>query len=196
MEIYIESTLIALGYLGIFSLMISNGAISFPSSQVLYIIAGYFISTGDLNLALVVFVGAVGNTIGNIILYELVYFKGLHYIEKWHVFPKAELRKVTVAFRKKGVWFLFVGKLIPALKVFVPIIAAIGKAKRKYYIPLMLIASTIWTAPFLAIGYFFGKSSDVFGQYAIVIFIIALVAMGLFYRYINSKEVLEEMKKI
>lgn len=190
----IETTIILLGYLGVFVLMVLNGFVNFPSSQVLYIISGYFIFTGDLSFPLVVFFGATGNTIGNIIMYEVIRFKGLHYIEKWRIFPAREIKKVTVALRKKGVWFLFVGKILPALKVFVPIAAALGKTDRRVYIPLMLVASAIWTLPFIGVGYYFGKSSDLFGKYAIVIMIIAFIVMGLFYKYINSKEVLDEIE--
>lgn len=189
-----ESIIVALGYFGIFLLMISNGVITFPSSQLLYIICGYFVFTNNLSLAFVIFFGALGNTIGNIILYEIVRFKGLHYIEKWHIFPKKEIDKIASAMHKKGVWFLFVGKLLPALKVFVPIAAAIGKTDRKLYIPMMLVSSAIWTTPFLAIGYYFGKSSNLFGKYAVVILIISFVVMGLFYKYINSPEVVEEIE--
>jgi membrane protein DedA with SNARE-associated domain len=190
----VETIIVSLGYLGIFVLMISNGAIPFPSSQILYIISGYFVSTGDLSLALVVLFGAIGNTIGNIILYEVVRFRGLHYIEKWGIFPKKELRKVSVAFRKKGKWFLFVGKLVPALKVFIPIIAAIGKTERRFYIPAMLVASAIWSLPFIAIGYVFGKSAELFGSYAVIMTVVGFIVMALFYRYINSKDVLEEIQ--
>ena len=101
----IETTIIALGYLGIFLMMIANGTISFPSSQILYIICGFFIENGSLSLALVVFFGALGNTIGCIILYEVVRFKGLHYISKWKLFPKKEIKKITVALNKKGSGF-------------------------------------------------------------------------------------------
>jgi alkaline phosphatase len=190
----IETTIIALGYIGIFLMMIANGAVSFPSSQILYIICGYFVFTGDLNIALVVFFGALGNTIGCIILYEVVRFKGLHYILKWKLFPKKEIKKIVVALGKKGVWFLFVGKLLPAIKVFVPVAAGVGKTRREIFIPIMLVTSAIWTAPFLAIGFYFGKSSDLFGKYAIVLAIVALVVAGLFYKYINSKEVLDEIE--
>jgi membrane protein DedA with SNARE-associated domain len=189
----IETIIMTFSYLGIFVLMIINGIGPFVPSQWLYIITGYFIGSGSLLLVPVIFFGAVGNTIGNIILYELVRFRGLHYILKWNIFPKKEIEKITVAMHKKGIWFLFVGKLLPALKVFVPAAAAIAKVKRKIFIPMMLVASVIWTFPFIAIGYYFGKSSDVFGPYAIALILVALVVMTLFYRYINSKEVLEEI---
>ena len=67
----IEQIIILSGYVGIFGLMILNGVFSFPSSQILYIISGYFVFTGSLSLMLVSVVGALGNTIGNTILFYL-----------------------------------------------------------------------------------------------------------------------------
>ena len=184
--------------------MISNGVVSFPSSQILYIITGYFIFTGDLGLLPVVIVGAIGNTIGNIVLYELVRAKGVRYVEtiavKLYQIPKEKfernLSKVQVAFQKKGAWFVFVGKLVPALKVFVPIPAGLAKMNRALYSTTILIASTIWTLPFIAIGYYFGKSSDVFGKYAIALILVALVVLAIFYKYINSEKVVSEIEGI
>ena len=182
--------------------MISNGVISFPSSQVLYIITGYFIFTERLSFLPVVIVGAIGNTIGNLVLYELVRAKGVGYIEKIAVklyqtsketFDK-NLQKVQVAFQKKGWWFVFVGKLIPALKVFIPIPAGLARMNRVLYSTIIFTASIIWTLPFIAIGYYFGKSSDVFGKYAIVLILVALIITGIFYKYINSEDVLNEIE--
>lgn len=190
-EFSVEQIITSLGYLGIFLLMITNGAVSFPSSQILYIIAGYFIFTGDLNLLIVIAVGALGNTIGNILLYEASRAKGLKYITKFQLFPKEVVHKVIVAFNKRGAWFAFVGKLIPALKVFVPIPAGISKMNRVLFAGLMAVASVIWTLPFISIGYYFGKSSDVFGKYALVLIIVALVVLALFYRFMNSEEVVQ-----
>jgi membrane protein DedA with SNARE-associated domain len=175
--------------------MISNGFISFPSSQILYIIAGYFIFTGALNLPLVIIAGALGNTVGNIILYEVARRKGLHYLTKFQIFREREIKKVQAVFQKKGVWFLAVGKLVPALKVFVPIPAGLSKMNRSLYIPIILITSTIWTFPFLGIGYYFGKSSNVFGKYAVVMAIIAFIVGAVFYRFMNSEEVISEIEK-
>lgn len=192
----VETIIISLGYLGIFLLMISNGISMFPSSQFLYMICGYFISTGTLSWPFVMIVGATGNTIGTVILYELTRAKGIEYVLKFKLFPEREIRKVQAAFHKKGLWFLFIGKLLPAIKVFVPIVAGIGKASRVPYTIIMFITSLIWTVPFLSIGYIFGKSSDVFGVYAVILMFVALVVIALFYRYINSQEVLDEVESI
>lgn len=190
----IETIIAISGYFGIFVLMIANGAVSFPSSQVLYIIAGYFIARGDLFLAPVALVGALGNTVGNIILYELARTHGRTFIARMKIFPLRELTKVETAFRKKGAWFIFIGKLLPAIKVFVPIPAGLGKMSRPLFAILMFVASFIWSLAFIAIGYFFGKSSDLFGRYAFVLIIVATIVVFLFYRYVNSTEVIREVE--
>jgi len=43
--------------------------------------------------------------------------------------------------------------------------------------------------------FFFGKSTDVFGKYAIILVIIATVVVLLFYRYINSEAIVNELEK-
>jgi len=191
----LESIIVSLGYLGIFLLMIANGFISFPSSQILYIIVGYFISVGTLTLVAASLVGALGNTIGNIILYELSRRKGIAYITQYKMFPQREVKKVEIAFRKKGAWFLFVGKLLPAIKVFVPIPAGLGKMNRALYTAIIFVSSYIWSLIFIAIGYYFGKSSNVFGSYAVILMIVALVVVALFYKYINSEEIVREIEE-
>lgn len=190
-----ETIIISFSYAGIFMLMVLNGFIGFPSSQILYIIAGYFVFAGDLNLPMVIITGALGNTLGNIILYEVARQKGLHYLTKFKIFREREIKKIQVVFQKKGAWFLAVGKLVPALKVFIPIPAGLSKMNRALYVPIILITSIIWSFPFLGIGYYFGKSSNVFGKYAVVMAIIAFVVAAVFYRFMNSEEVIQEIEK-
>lgn len=190
----LENIVTSFSYVGIFLLMIANGFISFPSSQILYIIVGYFISKGTLNFILASCAGAIGNTIGNILLYELARRRGLSYITQYKMFPLREVKKVEVAFRRKGVWFLFIGKLLPAIKVFVPIPAGIGKMNRALYAGVILFSSYIWSLVFILIGYYFGKSANFFGRYAVILTIIALVVVAGFYRYINSEQVIREVE--
>ena len=191
----IETIILTSSYLGIFGLMIANGALSFPSSQILYIIVGYFIGNGTLALLPSAFLGALGNTIGNVLLYEAVRAHGLAAIEKYGIFRKEAVKSVEIAFRKKGLWFLFVGKLLPAIKVFVPIPAALGKVHRGIFAGIMFVASFLWSLLFIAIGYFFGKSADVWQSYGIILAIVAGIIVFLFYRMLQAPEIQEEVAR-
>ena len=90
----IESILLGFSYVGIFALMIVNGIVPFISSQILYIFVGYFVGTGFLQLFPASLIGASGNTVGNVILYEAVRAKGLVVIEKLKMFKKSDIQKV------------------------------------------------------------------------------------------------------
>ena len=188
-----EAIIIGFSYLGIFGLMVTNGALSFPSSQILYILVGYFVSTGYLGIIPASIIGALGNTVGNILLYEIVRARGLHYVEKFGMFRKADIKRVEIVFRKKGLWFLFIGKLLPAINVFVPIPAALGRVHRGVFASLMLLSSWIWSLMFISIGYFFGKSTEVWKSYGVILALVAFVILFLFYRLLNSKEVTAEL---
>jgi membrane protein DedA with SNARE-associated domain len=190
-----EAIIITTSYLGIFALMIANGSVSFPSSQFLYIIVGYFISTGTLYFFPASLVGAAGNMIGNIILYEVVRRHGVHYLTRFQMFKERDIRKVEIVFKKRGLWFLFVGKLLPAIKVFIPIPAAMGKTHRGVFAILMFISSWLWSLIFIAIGYYFGKNTEVWKSYGTILVVVAAVIVYLFYRMLNSKAVLSELAK-
>ncbi|MBI5401046.1 MAG: DedA family protein [Candidatus Yonathbacteria bacterium] len=194
MSLTIETLVQGGSYLAIFLLMIANGAVSFPSSQALYIIAGYFVAQGSLAFVPVALAGSLGNMLGCTILYELARTHGRAFIARMKIFPLRELAKVERAFKKKGLWFIFIGKLLPAIKVFIPIPAGLGKMSRVLFAILMFVGSFLWSLVFVAIGYFFGKSSDLFGHYAVILAIIAVVVVLLFFRYINSYEVTREIE--
>ncbi len=190
-----ESIIMGFSYVGIFGLMIMNGFFSFPSSQILYIIVGYFVGTETLGLFPASLFGAFGNTIGNVLLYEAVRRHGVHYLAKFQIFREKDIKKVEIVFRKKGLWFLFVGKLLPAIKVFIPIPAGMGRVHRGKFTAIMFTASWIWSLVFIAIGYFFGKSAQVWKSYSIILMVIAGIIMVLFYRTLNADDVLKEVEK-
>ncbi len=191
----IETIIIGSSYAGIFTLMVLHGFFSFPSSQILYIIVGYFIGTGTLGLLPASFFGALGNTLGNIMLYEAVRKHGVRYLKKFQIFREQDIKKVEIVFRKKGLWFLFIGKLLPAIKVFIPIPAGMGRVHRGKFGIIMFISSWIWSLIFIAIGYFFGKSADTWKSYSVALIVVAAIIVFLFYRTLNSKDVLDEIAK-
>lgn len=191
----IETIILATSYVGIFLLMTLNGFISFPSSQILYIIVGYFISTSTLLFFPASIVGAIGNTLGNILLYEVVRRHGIHYLTQFQIFKGSDIKKVEIVFKKRGLWFLFIGKLLPAIKVFIPIPAAMGRTHRGVFAFLMLSSSWIWSCIFIAIGYYFGKNTEVWKSYGTILVFVAGIILFLFYRMLNSKEVLSELAK-
>ncbi len=185
----IEQIISALSYLGVFILMFSNGIFSFPSSQVLYIVVGYFVGTGMLSLPTAIVVGAIGNTIGNIALYEIAREHGMNAALKFLPMKPHHVAKTERFFEKKGLGFLFIAKLLPTLKVFVPIFGGIGKAPRIAYASLMFLASLIWAFIFVEIGMFFGKNTEIWKPYTGALALISIVVVFFLWRSYKRTEI-------
>jgi membrane protein DedA with SNARE-associated domain len=189
------SLLLSLSYFGILLAMTANGVMGFPSSQILYIAAGYFVSTGDLVLGLVLFAGTLGNTLGNIILYELAKVRGLKVLDYFPWFPKSEVKKVQILFKKKGIPFLFFGKLINPIKIIIPIPAGISHMNRILFSIIVAITSFIWAGIFLSLGILFGKSFALAWYYPLVFIVLTGAFLLVVKKAMNSDWVLKELEK-
>lgn len=197
----IEEIILSISYLGILMLMTSNGFWAFPSSQLIYIVAGYFAFTGDLNLLWIILIGALGHSLGNWILYEAARKKGLKYSVKFIKFlfqfsdAEKEVKKFQIVFNKRSKLLLFVGKLANPSKIFIPIPAGIAKMNRLIYLVITYITSVIWACVFTFIGYYFGKSYDNFGFIGAGLLVVFLIFASYFYKLMNSEEVIKELEK-
>lgn len=192
----LETILINLGYSAVFFLMILNGITNIPSSQILYLICGWLIFKGTLLFWPVLILGAIGNSIGNCILYEICRRHGKKVILNWIPrFSEKEFQKLEAIFKKHGYWFIFVGKLLPALKTLLPILCGFGRVSRVLYNIIIIITSFIWAAIFLILGYYFGKGFD-YGVYGIVLVIIAILLMYFAYKYYQNFSYIIDKKEL
>lgn len=155
-------TLISSGsYIAIFLLMLTNGIANLPSSQLLYIIAGYFVATGNLLFIPTIIFGALGNTIGNIITFLLIrkYEKPL--ARKLLMLNEETFNKIHSAlhstFTRRGMWWIFLGKLTPSIKAFIPIVAGLAGTPVKLTSFIFLTASFIWATGITYLGFYFGE---------------------------------------
>ncbi|MCX6757074.1 MAG: VTT domain-containing protein [Candidatus Nomurabacteria bacterium] len=148
-------------YLAIFVLMLTNGIANLPSSQFLYLIAGYFVATGNLLFIPTIIFGALGNTIGNIITFLLIrkYEKPL--ARKLLMLNEETFNKIHSAlhstFTRRGMWWIFLGKLTPSVKSFIPIVAGLAGTPIKLTSFIFLSASIIWATAITSLGFYFGE---------------------------------------
>lgn len=177
-------------YIAIFILMLANGVVNFPSSQFLYVICGYFVSTGSLLFIPTIIAGALGNTIGNIVTFLLIKKYDKPLARKLLMMDEATFAKVHGAlhetFSKRGLWYIFFGKLIPSVKAFIPIIAGLANTKTKITSVIFLIASTIWATLITSIGYYFGEHVS-FTSITTVSLVIASVVAFFVYKTFTKK---------
>ena len=177
-------------YLAIFVLMTSNGIISFPSSQILYLVAGYLASSGKLSVPEVIVFGALGNTLGNMITYHLVRKYDATFAQKILLLDKATFTKIhsTVhdIFSKRGIWWLFIAKCTPSLKVIVPTVAGLANTNKKLTSFIFLTSSILWASIFTCLGFYFGTQVSL-RAIAPVSFIVGLAVITALYFSFQKK---------
>lgn len=170
--------------------MITNGVANLPSSQLLYILCGYFVSTGNLLFIPTVIVGALGNTIGNTITFLLVKKYEHSFARKLLMMDELTFSKVHTAlhstFTKRGLWYIFIGKLTPSVKAFIPIVAGLADTKTKITSFIFLIASLIWATAITSLGYFFGEQITL-KSFAAVSLLVGVIIIFIIYKNISKK---------
>ena len=186
----LHSFVTTFSYIGIFLLMLTNGTVNFPSSQFLYVICGYFVSTGSLLFIPTIIAGALGNTIGNTITVLLIKKYDKPLARKLLMMDEATFDKVHSAlhatFSRRGLWYVFFGKLIPSVKAFIPIVAGLANTKTNITIIIFLVASSIWAAGITSIGYYFGEHVS-FKSVTTVSLLIASIVIFFAYRTFSKK---------
>ena len=184
----IEDLILTFGYLAIFVFMITNGIISLPSSQFIYVTAGFFVPSGELAFLPIVFTGTLGNLLGNITLYEVSRRKGLKYVIRWKGFSEKRIIKLQRAFDQRGTLIIFIGKFLPGVKVFIPVVAGIAYMNRTLYIVIIAVTSFLWALGLTYFGVYFGKNynNGTFGWTSFALVILMIIAIYVFYKYIQS----------
>jgi membrane protein DedA with SNARE-associated domain len=170
--------------------MVANGVANFPSSQLLYVVAGYLISTGSLFFIPTIIAGSLGNTLGNIITFLLVKKYDKPLAQKLLMMDTTTFTKVHSAlhetFSRRGMWYIFVGKLIPSVKAFIPVVAGLANTRTRLTSLLFLIASFIWATGVTTIGYYFGKNVSL-SSFTLVSLLIGGTILYIVYRNVSKK---------
>ena len=170
-------------------LLLINGVVSFPSSQIIYLLAGVLVARGNLEMVPLILAGGLGNALGNLITYWLIYKYGESIVEKFFLVQHSHVKAFQEKVRLHGVWLLFVGKLTPSIKVIVPAVAGLAKIRPHMAVILFTTTSLVWASAFIALGYFFGAQITM-ANYSLVMGIIGIIVAVYFYnKFIKQNKV-------
>jgi len=196
---FILNTISHLGYFGIFlTMLIESASIPLPS-EIIMPFSGFLISEGKFNFYLVVFIGALGNLAGSIIMYAFGFWGQEAVVRKfvrgWGRFliNEEELVAGEKWFRKYGEAVILLSRITPVIRTFISLPAGVVKINFAKFCFLTFIGSLIWSALLTFIGIKLGENWNViepfFRKFDIVIIgsgIILLIAYIVFkYRKVS-----------
>lgn len=173
-------------YVAIFFFLLANGVCNIPSSQIVYLAIGYYVSEGKLDFMLSVMFGTAGNVVGNFILSFIISKYGLDTARKFTYINDKALSSFSDKISNNGVLYLTASKLIPNLKIFVPIVVGITKLPFFKSLFIYTVGSALWAIIVIRIGEYFGDSIS-WQYYTLTVSLLAIVIVSLFYlRFIKA----------
>lgn len=156
------------GYPGIFLLMAVEGSFIVLPSEIILPFAGFLASEGRFSIAGIAFVGALGNIAGTLFSYTVARYAGLPFLYRFGKYVLVTRHDIDLAqglFKKYGVAILFISRLIPGIRGFIPIPAGIAKMKLIPFVAYVFVGSFIYSFVLTYIGFVVGKNWDTIGVY-------------------------------
>jgi membrane-associated protein len=134
-----------------------------PGDYLLFL-AGMFVATGKLDVSIyVLIVGLIAAAIsGNFVGYWFGNKTGpvLYQREDTFFFKKKYLKAAEEYYRKQGAFALIMGRFIPIVRTFAPIIAGIVKLDFKKFAFYNISGAFLWITSLTLLGFFLGRSFE------------------------------------
>lgn len=188
------------GYLGVGFLMFLETVFPPIPSEVIMSVAGVEAGQGKLDLYGVIASGTAGAMLGNVFWYLVARALGIvrfkPFIDRWGRWVTMDWKEVERAqrwFDHSGVFFVFLGRMLPTVRSLVSVPAGLLKMRFKRF----FIASTVGTAGWTALlayagfrlGQDYGEIDKVIGPASTAILVVMVV--GYLWRVIRWKPAAE-----
>jgi len=149
-----------LGYSGIVLLMaIESACIPLPS-EIIMPFSGYLVSTGEMNLWVVAFAGAVGCVLGSLVAYWVGMKGGRPLIEKYGRYVLVSRHDLDLAdrwFERHGDIIVFVSRMLHAIRTFNAFPAGVARMNLKRFVIYTFAGSFPWCLGLAYVGQKLGE---------------------------------------
>ena len=181
----IEHYMLVYGYWAVFfGVMLENAGVPVPGETIL-LIAGYFASTGQFNIALVVIIAASGAIVGDNIGFAIGHHFGRGFLLRvgrfFFLTPK-RLEHMENYFESHGNKTILVARFITGLRVFAALLAgASRKMPWRVFVVYNMAGAILWSVVITTLGYLFGASLPLLVKWvgrSGTILLIAAVVIG------------------
>jgi membrane protein DedA with SNARE-associated domain len=178
---FVTGTVSAVGYIGVFTLMIFESACIPIPSEIIMPFSGFLVTTGKLNLWGVTLAGALGNLIGAVITYAIGFYGGRPFILKYgkYFFVKEkEVHHAEKFFAKWGDWSVFLSRNLPVIRTFISLPAGVAEMPFIKFAVYSFLGSIPWCFALTYLGFLLGSNWLVIRQYGHYLDIAAGLAIA------------------
>ncbi len=179
----IEHYMLVYGYWAVFfGVMLENAGVPVPGETIL-LVAGYFASTGEFNIALVMIIAASGAVVGDNVGFAIGHHYGRGFLLRvgrfFFLTPK-RLEHMESYFERHGNKTILVARFITGLRVFAALLAgASRKMPWRVFFLYNMAGAVLWSVVITTLGYLFGASLPILvkwvGRSGTILLIAAIV---------------------
>jgi membrane protein DedA with SNARE-associated domain len=194
---FVTSTVSAVGYLGVFVLMVFESACVPIPSEIIMPFSGFLVSSGKLTLWGVTLAGALGNLAGAVVTYAIGYYGGRPFILKYgkYFFVKEkEVHHAEKFFEKWGDFSVFLSRNLPVIRTFISLPAGVAEMKFWKFAVYSFIGSIPWCFALAYLGKLLGSNWLLIREYghyldiAAGIIILGVIGKIIWDYYFNGKD--------
>jgi membrane protein DedA with SNARE-associated domain len=180
------------GYVAIVVLTVAEAACIPIPSEVTVGYAGFLASTGRLNLAVVIILATLGETVGAYIAYVVGRTGGRALVDRFGryvLLSHADLDRAEHWFERRGEWSVAVGRVVPVIRTFIALPAGLAEMPAVRFGLLTAGGSLVWIGALAGAGYALGDrwnklthGFSIAGYIAAALAVLAIAAF-LFHRW-------------
>jgi len=182
------------GYLGIFILMGLESMITPVPSELVMPFAGFLVSTGQLDLWLVVLAGAFGSLLGSLISYYAGMLLGRPLILKYGKFLLLNEKHLAITeqwFGKYGSKAIFIGRLIPVVRHLISIPAGLSRMNLLKFSAFTFAGAFLWCTILVYAGIVLKENWQIILGYTEIIDIFVVIGIVvaivfIYFRYLKK----------
>jgi membrane protein DedA with SNARE-associated domain len=180
------------GYLALVLLTVAEAACIPIPSEVTVGYAGFLASTGRLNLAVVIILATLGETVGAFISYAIGRYGGRAFVDRFGryvLLSHSDLDRAEHWFERRGEWSVAIGRVVPLVRTFIALPAGLAEMPLLPFGLLTAAGSLVWIAALAGAGDALGKKWSQLTHgfsiagYVIAAVVIIAIAAFLFHRW-------------
>ena len=92
-------------------------------------------------------------------------------------FRRENAARAQAFFARRGALAVILGRFVPVVRTFVPVVAGVGRMPRRAFTALNVVGALLWAVGIVAVGYFFGGISFVAAHIELITVAIAGVSI-------------------
>ena len=177
---YVTQVIYAIGYPGIFILMMLESTMFPLPSELVMPFAGFLVASGKMSFAFALIASILGSITGSFISYYMGFKGGKYFIKRvgrYFFLDGEHLEKANSWFKRYGGRTIFFCRFVPGIRHVISIPAGVGKMNLSRFTLFTVLGAGIWNTILLMTGFILERNWKLIYEYTQIIDMVLIAAI-------------------